>query len=149
MFQAFQYLLADYQPKEYDMKFPINFAMAIRRRSWFLIPRIGSFILRRHNVNALMIVLFGLLNVADGVVTYLGLSVADVIEVNPILNYFAGLLGLGVAIVLLKLAILIIIAYIFFDRHSIQSRLGTVTLASADTFYGWVVFSNSILFMGI
>lgn len=96
-----------------------------------------------------MIVLFGLLNVADGVVTYLGLSFANVIEVNPILNYFAELLGVGVAIVSVKLAILIIIAFIFFDRHSIQSRLGTVTLASAATFYSWVVFRNFILFMGV
>ncbi len=131
------------------MKFPINFAIPIPRRTLFLMSRSGSYILRRHNVNALMIVLFGLLNVADGVVTYLGLSFANVIEVNPILNYFAELLGVGVAIVSVKLAILIIIAFIFFDRHSIQSRLGTVTLASAATFYSWVVFRNFILFMGV
>jgi uncharacterized membrane protein len=104
--------------------------------------------LPRNTVNTLMIVLFGLLHVADGVLTYLGLSFTNVDEVNPVLNYFAGLLGLGVAITVLKLAILSVIALIFFDRHSIKSRWGTATLASADTFYSWVVTNNFILVIG-
>jgi hypothetical protein len=78
-------------------------------------------------------------------VTYLGLSFSNVIEVNPILNFFADLLGLGFAIILLKLAILTAITFIFFDRRSIKGRLGTATLASADTFYSWVVTNNFML----
>ncbi|MCQ8105662.1 DUF5658 family protein [Methylomonas sp. SURF-2] len=96
-------------------------------------------------VNALLILFFALLHIADGVITYLGLSFAPVDEVNPVLNYVAGLCGLGLAIALLKLAILSAIACIFFGRHTIKSRWGTATLASADTFYSWVVTNNVIL----
>ncbi|AEG01539.1 DUF5658 family protein [Methylomonas methanica] len=102
----------------------------------------------KHVVNALLIVFFGLLHIADGLVTYLGLSFAAVDEVNPLLNYFAGLWGLGLAITLLKLAILFAIAYIFLGRDTIKSRWGTATLAWADTFYSWVVTNNFVLVMG-
>lgn len=105
-------------------------------------------VLPRHTLNTLMIVLFGLLHVADGMVTYIGLSFTEVVEVNPVLNYFAGFLGLGLAISSLKLAILVFIAFIFFDRHTIKSRWGTAILAWADTFYSWVVTNNCILVMG-
>ncbi|MDT4331107.1 DUF5658 family protein [Methylomonas sp. MED-D] len=102
----------------------------------------------RHKLNAAMLVLFGLLHIADGVITYLGLSFTDVDEVNPILNYFAGLVGLGLAITSLKVAILLVIAFIFFDRHSIKGRWGTATLVWADAFYSWVVTNNFTLVMG-
>lgn len=102
----------------------------------------------KHVVNALLIVFFGLLHIADGLVTYLGLSFAAVDEINPLLNYFAGLWGLGLAIALLKLAILFAITYIFIGRHTIKSRWGTATLAWADTFYSWVVTNNFVLVMG-
>jgi hypothetical protein len=95
-----------------------------------------------------MIVLFGLLHVADGAVTYLGLCFSSVIEVNPVLNFFAGLLGLGIAIILLKLTILIFITVIFFERHTIKGCFGTAALAWADTVYGWVVTNNFALFIG-
>lgn len=104
--------------------------------------------LPRHAVNSLLIVLFALLHIADGIVTYFGLSFAQVAEVNPVLNCVAGLLGLGFAITMLKLAILFAIACIFFDRHTIKSRWGTATLAGADTFYSWVVTNNFILVLG-
>ncbi len=104
--------------------------------------------LSRQSLNTLMIVLFGLLHVADGVVTYLGLSFTSVDEVNPLLNYVAGQMGLGSAIFSLKLLILLVITSIFFDRHSIKGRWGTATLVSADTFYGWVVTNNCLLVIG-
>lgn len=127
------------------MRFSIHYAIANSRT---VALRYYGQMLPRHTVNTLMIVLFGLLHVADGVLTYLGLSFTNVDEVNPVLNYFAALLGLGVAITVLKLAILLVIALIFFDRHSIKSRWGTATLASADTFYSWVVTNNFILVIG-
>jgi len=127
------------------MRFSIHYAIANSRA---VALRYYGQMLPRHTVNTLMIVLFGLLHVADGVLTYLGLSFTNVDEVNPVLNYFAALLGLGVAITVLKLAILLVIALIFFDRHSIKSRWGTATLASADTFYSWVVTNNFILVIG-
>ena len=96
-----------------------------------------------------MIVLFGLLHVTDGVVTYLGLSFANVDEANPILNYVAGQYGLGIAITLVKLTVLLVLALVYFDRHSIKSRWGTAVLAWADTFYGWVVANNFMLIMGL
>jgi uncharacterized membrane protein len=129
------------------MKLPEYYAMMISRVAVGLIT-CSRQVFRRHTANATMIILFGLLHVADGVLTYLGLSYADVSEVNPVLNYFSGLLGLGLAITVLKLAILSIIAFIFFDRYSIKSRWGTATLASADTFYSWVVTNNFVLVLG-
>lgn len=102
----------------------------------------------KHVVNAMLILLFGILHIADGLVTYLGLSFAAVNEVNPLLNYFAGLWGLGLAITLLKIAILFAITYIFIGRHTIKSRWGTATLAWADTFYSWVVTNNFVLVIG-
>lgn len=125
---------------------PVNFCKLVN--SWavgILEPNYYWLTQPKHVVNALLIVFFGLLHIADGVITYLGLSFAPVDEVNPVLNYVAGLCGLGLAIASLKLAILLVIAGIFFGRHTIKSRWGTATLASADTFYGWVVTNNVIL----
>ena len=109
----------------------------------------AAYLLPRQTVNTCMIVLFGLLHVTDGVVTYLGLSFANVDEANPILNYVAGQYGLGIAITLVKLTVLLVLALVYFDRHSIKSRWGTAVLAWADTFYGWVVANNFMLIMGL
>ncbi len=123
------------------MKFPIR----LTTESSSSDPGLYRQLLSRQFLNTMMILLFGLLHVADGVVTYLGLSFTSVDEVNPLLNYVAGQMGLGSAIFSLKLVILLVITSIFFDRHSIKGRLGTVTLFSADTFYGWVVTNNCLL----
>ena len=100
-------------------------------------------------MNALFIVLFGLLQVADGVVTFFGLKFAGVDEANPVLNYVSGLLGLGFSITLLKLAGLAFIAFLFFDRRKMKSRWITTTLGMADCFYSWVVSNNVILVVGV
>jgi len=100
-------------------------------------------------VNALFIVLFGLLQVADGVVTFFGLKFAEVDEANPVLVFAAELLGLGFSITLLKLAGLAFIAFLFFDRHKMKSRWITTTLGAAVTFYSWVVGNNLFLVAGI
>ena len=126
------------------MKFPTRFAVVSCRSYLYL----NQPWLTRQSLNALMIVLFGLLHVADGVVTYLGLSFTSVDEVNPLLNYVASQMGLGRAIFSLKLLILLVITSIFVDRHSIKGRWGTATLVSADTFYSWVVTNNCLLVMG-
>ncbi len=99
-------------------------------------------------MNGLLIVLFGLLQVADGVVTYLGLRFADVVEVNPLLNYCAAQMGLGTSISTLKLLILALIAYLFFARHKMKNRWGTATLFGAVSFYSWVVSNNLLLVVG-
>ena len=93
-------------------------------------------------VTALLITLFGLLQITDGVVTYLGLGSFGLDEANPLLTAIAGLLGLGGAIAAVKLCGLAFITYLFFDRHKMNSRWITATLASADTFYSWVVANN-------
>lgn len=103
---------------------------------------------QRFACNTVLIVLFALLHVADGFITYLGLSFTDVDEVNPLLNYAAGILGLGRAIVLLKLIILSFIAAIFFDRCTIKGRWATVALMLAVVFYGGVVTNNVLLVVG-
>lgn len=125
---------------------PINFCKIVNASAVRLLEPNGYWLTQpKHVVNALLILFFGVLHIADGLVTYHGLSFAAVDEVNPVLNYFAGLWGLGMAIMLLKLVILFVITCIFIDRHTIKSRWGTATLAWADTFYSCVVTNNFVL----
>jgi hypothetical protein len=100
-------------------------------------------------INAFFIVFFGILQVADGVVTFLGLRAETVDEVNPVLNIFVGLIGLGYSITLIKLAGLAFIAFLFFDRHKMKSRWITTSLGMAVAFYSWVVSSNVFLVVGV
>ena len=104
--------------------------------------------IRRRDVNTFFIVLFGILQIADGVVTFFGLTSAEVDEVNPVLNFFVELIGVGYSITLLKLAGLAFIVFLFTDRHKMKSRWITTTLGVAVTFYGWVVSNNMILVVG-
>lgn len=96
-------------------------------------------------MDALLIVIFGLLHVADGVITYLGLSFFDVAEANPVLNYCADVIGLGCAIPLLKAGGMAFIIFMFFDRRRSKSRWITATLASSVIFYSYVVTQNVLL----
>jgi uncharacterized membrane protein len=96
-------------------------------------------------VDALLIILLGLLHVADGIVTYFGLSFFGLQEVNPLLNYCADLVGLGCSITVLKLAELAVVVFLFLDRNKMRSRWITATLGSAVLFYGWVVTNNVTL----
>ncbi len=99
-------------------------------------------------MNAFFIIVFGLLQIADGVVTFFGLKSAEVDEVNPVLNFFAEQVGLGLSITLLKLAGLAFIVFLFCDRRKMKSRWITTALGLAVTFYSWVVSSNVILVVG-
>ena len=99
-------------------------------------------------MNAFFIIVFGLLQIADGVVTFFGLKSAEVDEVNPVLNFFAEQVGLGLSITLLKLAGLAFIVFLFVDRRKMKSRWITTALGLAVTFYSWVVSSNVILVVG-
>ena len=99
-------------------------------------------------MNTFFIVLFGLLQIADGIVTFFGLKFAEVDEVNPVLNYVANFIGLGFSITLLKLAGLAFIIFLFYDRRKMKSRWITTTLALSVTFYSWVVSNNVILVVG-
>ena len=101
-----------------------------------------------NTVNTLLIILFGLLHIADGIVTYFGLMFAGVDEVNPVVNYFIGVLGLGYSIFLLKLVCLLVIATLYIKRRNIKSLWCTTTLACAASFYIWVVNNNVNLLMG-
>ncbi len=99
-------------------------------------------------VTATLIVLFGLLQIADGIVTYLGLDQSLVDEVNPMLNACASFFGLGLSITVLKLVGLAFITFLFFDRHKMKSRWITATLGTAVGFYAWVVANNVSLVLG-
>ena len=99
-------------------------------------------------INNLLIVLFGLLHVADGVITYLGLRFAAVLEVNPLLNYFVQFFGLGCSITVLKLGIVSVIGFLYVERRKMHSCWSTATLASAVGFYLWVVSNNVFLVVG-
>lgn len=93
-------------------------------------------------MKTLLIVIFALLQVTDGMVTYFGLNFAGVDEVNPVLNLFVELIGLGYSIAVLKLAGLVFVTFLFIERHKMKSLWITATLASADSFYSWVVVNN-------
>ena len=93
-------------------------------------------------VTAALIALFGLLQITDGVVTYLGLDSFGLAEANPLLLSVARFLGLAGAIAAVKLCGLAFITFLFFDRHKMGSRWITASLVSADTFYSWVVANN-------
>lgn len=105
-------------------------------------------ILWRQNMNTFFIILFGLLQIADGIVTFFGLKTAEVDEVNPVLNYMAEVFGLGYSIALIKLAGLAFIVFLFVDRRKMKSRWITTSLGLAVSFYSWVVSSNVILVAG-
>lgn len=96
-------------------------------------------------MDAVLIILFGLLHVADGVVTYFGLTSFGLVEVNPVLNYCADSFGLGCSITVLKIAELSFIAFLFAGRRNMKSRWITATLGSAVMFYSWVVTNNVML----
>jgi hypothetical protein len=96
-------------------------------------------------VNAVLIVAFGLLQIADGVVTFLGLKDGCVEEVNPVLNYCIDLIGLGSSITVLKAAGIVFIIFMFLDRHSMKNPWITRVLGTAVAFYSWVVGNNVIL----
>lgn len=99
-------------------------------------------------MNTVLIVLFGLLQIADGIVTYLGLSFANLDEANPALAPFVNYLGLGGSITLFKLAGLCFVLFLFLDRHRMNSPWITATLASSVGFYSWVVSNNASLVLG-
>jgi hypothetical protein len=96
-------------------------------------------------MKAALIILFGLLQIADGIVTYLGLNFFGLEEANPILNYFAGLIGLVYSMALLKLAGLSLIAILFLGRRKIKNHWFTAGVASAVVLYSWVVTNNVLL----
>jgi hypothetical protein len=102
----------------------------------------------KYVLNTSLILLFGLLHTADGIVTYFGLKFNYATEANPILVFFAGTMGLGLAIFALKLLCVEFIAWLFIDRRRIGSCWGTATLFSADAFYSWVVSNNILLVVG-
>ena len=99
-------------------------------------------------MNTFFIILFGLLQIADGIVTFFGLKTAEVDEVNPVLNYMTEVFGLGYSIALIKLAGLAFIVFLFVDRRKMKSRWITTSLGLAVSFYSWVVSSNVILVAG-
>lgn len=102
----------------------------------------------KYFINTSLILLFALLHTADGIVTYFGLKFNHATEVNPILIFFAGTMGLGLAIFALKLLCVEFIAVLYFARRNIGGGWATVSLFSADAFYSWVVSNNILLVVG-
>ncbi|QPK62840.1 hypothetical protein IVG45_18725 [Methylomonas sp. LL1] len=139
-------LKADYIREKCGLNHPLSLKARVGR---FFASLSASQLTLRLAVNSALILSFGGLHVADGIVTYLGLTFAELAEVNPVLNYFSGLLGLGVSICLLKLVILAVIVAIFMARRTIKSHWGTATLGMAVMFYCGVVISNMMLVAGL
>lgn len=103
----------------------------------------------RLTLNALLILIFGFLHAADGVVTYWGLHFNLVDEVNPVLNYVAQYMGLGYSIFLMKLFCIEVLFVLYRSRRSMRSLWNTAALAGAVSFYCWVVGNNVFLVAGV
>lgn len=96
---------------------------------------------------ALLVVLFGLLQAADGIVTYIGLQSVAIAEANPFASCCFELLGTGVAITLIKLVALIFIIFLFLERRKLNNRWITGTLTSGVLFSSWVLLHNLALIL--
>lgn len=101
-------------------------------------------------MNAVLILLFGSLHVTDGALTYLGMRLYGLVEVNPMLLGVANQVGLESAIIGGKTL------EIAFARHLYRKR-GTIflhhpsltaTMVVAVLFYMAVVTNNAILLFG-
>lgn len=93
-------------------------------------------------MNALLLVLLGLLQMADGTVTYLGIRGDLVDEANPLAELCFKHLGLGCSITVVKLVGLAIIGSVFLRRHRFKRRHFTATLSLLVSAYSWVVANN-------
>lgn len=98
-------------------------------------------------VDAALIVAFGLLQAADGIVTYLGLKSTTIVEANPIANCCFELLGTGCGIALLKLVALAFVVFLFLERHKMKSRWISAGLVGGVLFSSWVLLHNVALVM--
>jgi Domain of unknown function (DUF5658) len=99
-------------------------------------------------MNALLLVLLGLLQMADGTVTYVGIRGAMVDEANPLAELCFGHLGLGCSITVAKLIGLAIIGSVFLRRHRFNKRRHfTATLSVLVSAYSWVVANNVMLIL--
>jgi len=96
-------------------------------------------------VDAFLIVLFGLLQFADGVVTFLGLQTPHIEEANPLANLCFQLLGQACSITVIKLLGLGFILFLFLERRKMNSRWITTTLASGVAFSTWALLHNVAL----
>ena len=90
-----------------------------------------------------LIILIALLNIADGVLTYLGLTFFEVAEANPVLDLFSSRLGLGSAIIFIKAIIISGLILIFIRRSCARCYTNITTLFLTNVFYLWVVGNNT------
>lgn len=107
------------------------------------VPRFSRSTMMR--LQAGLIVFIALLNIADGALTYLGLTFFEVYEANPVLDLFSSRLGLGSAIVFIKAIILSGLLLLFFRRSCARCITNITTLALTNVFYLWVVGNNTDL----
>lgn len=98
-------------------------------------------------LQAALIIFIALLNIADGVLTYLGLTFFDVAESNPVLDVFSSRLGLGSAIIFIKAIILYGLILMFIKRSCYRCYTNITTLFLTNVFYLWVVGNNTDLIL--
>jgi len=114
------------------------------------IPSIGNFAwlipLRKClHIQVSLILLFGLLNIADGILTYLGLRYCEVAEANPILDIFSHTIGLGYSIILVKSMVLASLIMLFLSRNTVNRCGSSIMLLTGNLLYFWVVGNNANL----
>ncbi|MBM4200221.1 MAG: hypothetical protein FJ189_02925 [Gammaproteobacteria bacterium] len=100
-------------------------------------------------MDGLLIVSFGLLQVADGAITYVGLRCTHIDEANPLASFCFETFGLGASITLLKLLGIAFIAFVFVRRRRIRSPWVTATLCAVVAGYCWVVAQNLALVLSV
>lgn len=100
-------------------------------------------------MRALLIILFGLLNITDGALTFHGLKFGSVAELNPVLDYLGSHLGLslGYAILAVKTLVIAALAYLLTCHYRMNRCAGILALIIANIFYLWVVGNNAHLVM--
>lgn len=99
-------------------------------------------------MDALLIVLFGLLQFADGIVTYLGLRSPRIEEANPFANLCFEVFGEACSITLLKLVGLSFVLFLFLERHKMKTRWIRCSLLSGVLFSSWALLHNLVLVVG-
>ena len=96
-------------------------------------------------MDGLLIVSFGLLQIADGAITYIGLHCSEIDEANPLASFCFETFGLGTSIATMKLLGLAFLAFVFIRRHRIRSAWVTGTLCGVVAAYCWVIAQNLAL----
>jgi hypothetical protein len=96
-------------------------------------------------MDRILIAAFALLQIADGLITYIGMRCSDIDEANPVASFCFEHFGLGTSIATLKVLGLAFLAVLFLRRHRVRCGWVTATWTIVVSAYVWVVAQNLAL----